>query len=122
MTDEEIFQDLRAQWEFADTLHIDELMSLCNRSMAAKGFNKTMSLPIDIALCHSELSEALEADRNDAQSTKLPGFTGVEEELADVLYRVLHIAAKYQLRLPEAFVAKGLFNLARPAMHGGKKY
>lgn len=122
MTDDEEIEMLWFGWDSAQDKPINELIVLCNRSMAAKGFNKTMSLPIDIALCHSELSEALEADRSDVRSTKIPNFTGVEEEIADLLYRVLHIAAKYQLRLAEAFVAKGKYNLTRPAMHGGKKY
>ena len=34
------------------------------------------------ALMHSEISEALEAARKDTPSTHIPGFTGVEEELA----------------------------------------
>lgn len=71
-----------------------------------------------IALMHSELSEALEADRKKAASDKIPGFTGVEEELADCIVRILDFAGKHNLRLGEAFFAKLKMNLSRPYKHG----
>ena len=67
---------------------------------------------------HSELSEALEADRKGLQSDHIEGFTGVEEELADVLIRVLDFAGHFDLRLAEALQAKIQFNLSRPFKHG----
>ena len=66
------------------------------------------------ALMHSEISEALEAARKDTPSTHIPGFTGVEEELADLLVRVFDFAGGAGLRLSEAFKARCLFNLNRP--------
>lgn len=75
-----------------------------------------------IALMHSELSEALEADRKSLMSEKLPGFTGVEEELADTVIRIMDTAKGLGLRLPEAILAKHEFNKGRPFKHGGKKY
>ena len=43
-----------------------------------------------IALMHSELSEALEYDRKgNKPSDHIPDFSGVEEEFADVIIRIL---------------------------------
>lgn len=65
------------------------------------------------ALMHSELSEALEGARCDAMSDKLPGFSALEEELADTLHRIFDFAAGADLRLAEAFEAKAHYNLTR---------
>jgi len=47
-----------------------------------------------IALMHSELSEALEAIRKgNPPDDKIPEFTGVEAELADVIIRIMDFAA-----------------------------
>jgi len=45
-----------------------------------------------IALMHSELSEALEWLRHNAQSDKIPDFLAVEEELADTVIRIMDAA------------------------------
>jgi len=75
-----------------------------------------------IALMHSELSEALEADRKGIEhDDKIPDFTGVEAELADTVIRILDFSGRHNLRLGEAIQAKLLFNLTRPYKHG-KKY
>lgn len=74
-----------------------------------------------IALMHSELSEALEADRkNILQSEHIPTFTGLEEELADVIIRIMDYAQANELRIPEAILAKCEFNRTRPHKHGKK--
>lgn len=76
-----------------------------------------------IALMHSELSECLEALRHgNPPSDHIPEFSGVEEELADVLIRIFDYAAARKLRLGEALLAKLAFNETRPVRHGGKKF
>jgi len=53
------------------------------------------------------LSEALEADRNHVEASEhIPEFTGIEEEIADVVIRCLDLADQFELRLPEAILAK----------------
>ena len=76
-----------------------------------------------IALMHSELSEALEAIRNgNPPDDKIPEFTGVEAELADVIIRIMDMAAAKGYRVGEAVIAKINYNKNRAYKHGGKKF
>lgn len=82
-----------------------------------------------IALMHSELSEALEADRKDLRDDKLPHRPGVEVELADCCIRIFDTAAALGLDLAGAIIEKNRFNrqradhkLTNRAAAGGKKY
>lgn len=72
-----------------------------------------------IALMHSELSEALEALRDDnPPSRKAKGFSQLEEELADVIVRVLDYAGGKGLNVAGALLAKMQYNAGRPEKHG----
>jgi len=76
-----------------------------------------------IALMHSELSEALEALRaGNPPDDKIPEFTGVEAELADVVIRIMDAAAARGWRVGEAIERKIEMNKGRSFMHGGKKF
>lgn len=76
-----------------------------------------------IALVHSELSEALEADRHgNPPSEHIPDFSGVEEEFADVIIRLMDMGYEEKLHIAEAVLAKIEFNKNRKYKHGGKKY
>lgn len=57
-----------------------------------------------IALMHSELSEALEADRKDLKDDKLPHRSGVEVEFADCIIREFDTGAANDLNLGAAIV------------------
>lgn len=85
---------------------------------AHQGFWEWDNTGEKIALMHSELSEALEADRKGLTSDHIPGFSGIEEELADCMIRILDFAGHHDLRLAEAFTAKLQYNLTRPYKHG----
>lgn len=76
-----------------------------------------------IALIHSELSEALEGLRiNNPPSDKIPEFTQAEEELADVIIRIMDMAEYHEWNIAEAFVSKLEYNLGREHRHGGKEF
>jgi len=75
-----------------------------------------------IALCHSELSEGLEALRLDKMSNKIPDFSGIEEELADTIIRIMDWAHSKKYRVAEALIEKIKFNKNREYMHGGKNF
>lgn len=76
---------------------------------------------LQFALIMREVSEALEAMRHgNGPSEHIPEFSGVEEELADVVIRCMDWAGERGYRLAEAIVAKHEFNKTRPYRHGNK--
>ena len=76
-----------------------------------------------IALMHSELSEGLEGLRKgNPPSDKIPDFSAIEEELADVIIRILDTAAARGWNVGAALMAKLNYNDGRSYKHGGKEF
>jgi len=72
-----------------------------------------------MALIHSEISEALEAMRNgNPSSNKIMEFSGVEEELADAIIRIMDYAFGKDLDVAGAITAKLEYNKSREFLHG----
>ncbi len=76
----------------------------------------------NIALMHSELSEALEGDRKNLMDDHLPQFDMLTVELADVVIRIMDHAGWASLPVGEAIIAKMGYNANREHMHGGKAF
>lgn len=82
-----------------------------------------------LALIHSELSEALEADRKNLMDSHLPNRHGTEVELADAAIRLFDLAGAYGMDLAGALVEKLAYNQVRVdhrpesrGAAGGKRY
>lgn len=77
-----------------------------------------------VCLMHAELSEACEYLRIDkaAPSEKIPEFTGLEEELADVIIRIMSYSGRTGLNVAGAIIRKMDYNMERDYKHGGKKF
>ncbi len=85
-------------------------------------WNVEREIGTQIALMHSELSEALEGIREDKRSDKIPEFLAIEEEFADVIIRIMDTSEYYEYRVAEALIAKMKYNKNREYRHGGKKF
>lgn len=102
----------------------NELAKQANQTAHDKGWWDTERNDGEIiALMHSELSEALEAMRaGNPPDDKIPEFTGVEAELADVVIRIMDFGQARSHRVAEAIEAKIAYNKGRPYKHGGKSF
>lgn len=112
-------------------------------AMAHGWWDEPRSFGEIIALCHSELSEALEEYRNgrpmvyyvcdghicddsacdacDTRTERVDKPEGVAVEMADCIIRILDWCGMEGVDIAEIIRIKHEFNLTRPYRHGGKK-
>ena len=121
-------------------MNINDLCKKAHENAVSKGFwEEERSFAEQIALMHSELSEALEEyrDGNDLAEVYYKCGTprigecnedcekpicykpeGIPIELADVLIRIFDTAAHYEIDLEKAIEIKMKYNEGRPHKHG----
>ena len=96
-------------------MDIKKWIKLCHDTAKEKGWwDFERSDGELIALMHSELSEALEAMRNDL------GKEAIAEELADCCIRIFDFCGARDVNLEEALKKKAEKNKSRPYRHGKK--
>lgn len=106
----------------------NELANLIHQNAVSKGFwdyneSEYVSFYKNISLIHAELSEAVEAMRHgNKPSEHIPEFSGLEEEFADTIIRILDYSVAHKLRLFDAIQAKIKYNSGREHMYGGKLF
>lgn len=104
---------------------IQELVTAAYNNAVDKGWHEQpRSIGEEIALIHSELSEALEEARDSRPLIEIyrkgdsPKPEGFPVELADAMIRIFDMAGKYGLDLEAAIEEKMAYNRTRPHRHG----
>ncbi len=105
---------------------LNELARRLNDTAVRHGWwDQDKPFPEVIALCHSELSEALEEYRAHRRLDEvyLNGDKpeGIPVELADCLIRILDFCGRHGIDIDSALESKAAYNESRPFRHGGKK-
>lgn len=153
MTNFSYFNDDKGTLSIDGAVRITTGLSILSEAIRANNFEKgwredgkpKREVSELVALLHSEVTEAFEADRNHEPviwyEYNTPGFVGEEpfssrpmledgtlgkpqgitSELADVIIRVFDMADELNLPLIETILEKHAFNQTRQYRHGNKK-
>lgn len=108
----------------SESMNINELaQDIHNNAVAHGWWEDERSVAEIVALCHSELSEALEAYRkgeslvwdNDGKPD------GIAVEMVDCVIRIFDYLAREKVDIEQIIRIKHEYNKTRPYKHGGKK-
>jgi len=103
---------------------IDEMVDVSYNQAKELGWTeKEVPIPEMIALIHSEVSEALEAFRDNQPIYWINDKgkpEGIASEFADILIRIGHYSKILKIDLEQAVIEKLKYNLTRGYRHGGK--
>lgn len=99
----------------------DKLNLIAGSSPWSEESIRRATISQELMLMVTELGEAMEGVRNgNPPDDKIPEFSALEAELADVVIRIAGMAGGRDLRIAEAIVAKMKFNAGRERLHGKK--
>ena len=106
-------------------MKINDFMQEVHENAVAHGWwDEERTFGDIIALCHSELSEALEEYRKGYEVDEMyyKGFKpeGVPLELADCIIRILDYCGHEGIDIENAIKIKHKYNKTRPYRHNGK--
>jgi hypothetical protein len=104
-------------------LGIPELQQAAHAATVAAGFTDTLKdVPLQIALMHTELSEAMGAWREPGKKDEhLPNADPVALEMADAVIRIMTFCEANGHDLGALVEAKIEYNAQRTHKHGGKR-
>lgn len=110
-------------------MDLESLMFEAHDCSKSKGWwEQERNFPEQLALMHSEISEALEEYRTWGMSSEMriyrtehsPKPEGIAVELADAIIRICDNCQGFGIPLVEAIRQKMEYNRTRPHRHGGK--
>ena len=105
-------------------MNLNEIAKEIHQNAVNHGWwDKERSLPEIIALCHSELSEALEEyrDGRGCMVRRLQQARGIAVEMVDCIIRILDYLQYRNVDIEAVLRNKHEYNVTRPYRHGSKR-